>query len=74
MQALEVPNKLEATSFAQLRRMMLFNNSRLGGRVIYDIKPPAYKGAKWFAFYVERMDEKELIKEAINEPSAQRQG
>lgn len=66
MQVLEVPNILEASSFNQLRRKMLLTNSRLGGKVIYDVKPPQYQGGKWYAFYVERMDEKELIKEALN--------
>jgi hypothetical protein len=65
MQVLEVPNKLEASSFNQLRRLMLMTNTRLGGRVIYDIKPPQYQGAKWYAFYVEKMTETEMLKEQL---------
>jgi hypothetical protein len=67
MQNLLVPNKLEASSFSILRRKMLINNTRLGGRVIYDIKPPSYKGASWYAFYTEKIDSSELLKEQLND-------
>ena len=43
---------------------MLITNNRLGGRVIYQISPPSYSGAKWYAFYVERVDAREVFKES----------
>lgn len=62
---LNVPQKIEASSFNSLRRLMLQVNTKLGGQVIYDIHPPAYQGAKWFAFYTEQMDNKELLEEQL---------
>ena len=67
MEVFQVPNKLEATSFNQLRRLMLITNTRLNGRVIYNIVPPSYEGAKWYAFYTEKMDNSELLKNQLKE-------
>lgn len=64
---LNVPQKIEATSFNSLRRLMLQVNTKLGGQVIYDIHPPAYPQAKWYAFYYERMDNKELLQEQLKD-------
>jgi hypothetical protein len=64
---LSVPNKLEASSFNALRRLMLQTNTKLGGQVIYDIHPPAFQGAKWYAFYTEQMDSKEMLGEQIKD-------
>jgi hypothetical protein len=61
----KVPHKLQASTFEQLKRLMLLNNAKLGGRVIYDICPPSYKGAKWYAFYTQEVDEKQVLSDEI---------
>lgn len=44
---------------------MLDNNMRLGGKVIYDIKPPANKSGKWYAIFYEKMNTANYIKERL---------
>jgi hypothetical protein len=65
----EVPNKLEARNFEELRVLMLGNNMRLGGKVIYDIHPPTSSKAKWYAFFYEKMEAQQVMKEQLNELS-----
>lgn len=61
----EIPNKLESRNFEELRLLMLSNNVRLGGKVIYDIHPPKSSKGLWYAFYYERMDHKQLTSERL---------
>lgn len=63
--AFEVPHKLQASSFEALKRQMLNTNFKLGGRVIYDIHPPSYKGAKWYAFYTMALDDKQALSDEL---------
>jgi len=62
----EIPNKLEARNFDELRAFMLANNVRLGGKVIYDIHPPRSTKGKWLAFFYEKMSTQEMIKEQLS--------
>lgn len=64
---LEIPNKLEARSFKQLRVLMFANNVGKQGKHIYDIRPPSFKGDVWYAFYYERVDPTEFLKKQIEE-------
>lgn len=61
----EIPNKLESRNFEELRLLMLSNNVRLGGKVIYDIHPPKSPKGKWYAFYYEKMDLKQATTERL---------
>lgn len=61
----EIPNKLEARSFDELRALMLKTNVKSGGKVIYDIHPPKTDKGKWYAFYYEKLDSKELLKDQL---------
>lgn len=66
-QSLLVPNKLEASNFEDLRFQMLATNIRKGGRVLYDIHPPVSPKSKWYAFYTEEMDTKELLSKQLKQ-------
>ncbi|MHA1305175.1 MAG: hypothetical protein ACTSPI_15865 [Candidatus Heimdallarchaeaceae archaeon] len=46
---------------------MAKNNYKLGGKVLYEIKPPAYKGAKWYATFYEEIDATEILKQQLEE-------
>lgn len=61
----EVPNMLKSRNFDELRLLMLDNNMRLGGKVIYDVKPPATKTGFWYAIYYEKMNTKDSLKERL---------
>ena len=63
----EIPNIIEARGFKRLRALMVKTNIKLGGKVIYDIKPPSYPGAKWYAVYYEEIETKEMLKEQLEE-------
>jgi len=63
----EIPNKLEARSFDELRVLLLQNNMRLGGKVIYDIHPPRVAKGKWYAFYYEKVDATEFLKRQLKQ-------
>lgn len=62
----EIPNKLEARNFDELRALMLKTNVKMGGKVIYDIHPPKTDKGKWYAFYYEKLEIKEIVKEQLN--------
>lgn len=64
--ALEIPYKLEAASFEDLQLLMYATNIRIGGRVKYDIHPPHSTKGKWFAFYYERVEAKQMLKERLD--------
>jgi hypothetical protein len=61
----EIPNKLEARNFEELRVLMLKTNVKLGGKVIYDIHPPKTDKGKWYAFYYEKLDAQGILKEQL---------
>ena len=63
----EVPNILESRNFNELRLLMLDNNMRLGGKVIYDIKPPMNKSGKWYAIFYEKMNTKQMMQEQLKD-------
>jgi hypothetical protein len=65
MEQFEVPHKLDASSFEMLQKKMLAVNVRLGGKVVYDIRVPSYQGAKWYAFYYERLNAAEHLKKQL---------
>lgn len=46
---------------------MLDNNMRLGGKVIYDIKPPMNKSGKWYAIFYEKMNTKQMMQEQLKD-------
>jgi len=62
----EIPNKLEARSFDELRVLMLATNVRLGGKVFYDIHPPKAKSGRWYAFFYEKMNTQNILKEQLS--------
>jgi hypothetical protein len=61
----EVPNILKSRSFDELRLLMLDNNMRLGGKVLYEIKPPTTKNGFWYAVYYDEMNTQQIIKEQL---------
>ena len=61
----EIPNKIEARNFDELRVLLLQNNRRLGGKVLYDIHPPKTSKGKWFAFYYEKVDATEFLSKQL---------
>jgi len=63
----QIPNIIEARNFKRLRALMAKNNYKLGGKVLYEIKPPAYKGAKWYATFYEEIDATEILKQQLEE-------
>lgn len=44
---------------------MLDNNMRLGGKVLYEIKPPTTKNGFWYAVYYDEMNTQQIIKEQL---------
>jgi hypothetical protein len=65
MEQFEVPHKLEASSFEMLQKKMLATNIKLGGKVIYSILKPSFKGDKWTAFYYERLNAAQHLKKQL---------
>lgn len=63
---LEIPYKIEAASFEDLQLLMLATNSRIGGKVFYDIHPPNSKNGKWYAFYYEKVEATKMLQERLN--------
>ena len=61
----DIPNKLEARNFDELRVLMFHNNVRLGGKVIYDIHPPKTSKGKWYAFFYEKFDMAQITSEQL---------
>ena len=61
----EIPNKLEARNFDELRVLMLTNNIRLGGKVIYQITPPQSAKGKWYAIFYDKMDTQSIMVEQL---------
>ena len=71
MKSFEIPNKLEAANFEDLRLLMLATNVRLHAKVIYDIHPPQAKKGIWIAFYYERVEATEILKERLSKIKGQ---
>lgn len=63
----EVPNKLEARNFDELRVLMLATNVRMGGKVLYDIHPPRNSKDRWYAFYYEKMSAEGMLREQLKQ-------
>jgi hypothetical protein len=61
----EIPHLIEATSFKMLQKKMLQVNVRLGGKVIYNVLKPSYKGDSWSAIYYERVNAAEHLKKQL---------
>jgi hypothetical protein len=64
--ALEIPYKLEAANFEELQLLIYANNVRIGGKVFYDIHPPRSNKGKWYAFYYEKVEASQILKERLN--------